>query len=191
VGEDDPLFEVRLIRNAVEHFDERLDRFCTRDPLGTIFDLIVESNELVDQQVTHVLRLVVDPEAEIIVLFGKNIPLLVSKLPCEGFATWPSQWTKVAGGFAKSQSSQRLRIGRQAFLGENGLSNLIQRLLLTSPLKGKHHPSVRKTLLPLVSYVQHGATPAVRSSSTMTYGNAYGNGMGTVWERAEKNLREH
>jgi hypothetical protein len=69
LGEGDPLSGVRLIRNRVEHFDERLDRFCSRDPAGNIFDLVVSDHILVDQQVTHVLRLV-DAEAKIIVLFG-------------------------------------------------------------------------------------------------------------------------
>ena len=71
LSESDPLFHVRSIRNGVEHFDERLDRFCAKDPVGTIFDLIVESEGLVDEEVTHVLRLV-DPVAQIIVLFGKK-----------------------------------------------------------------------------------------------------------------------
>jgi len=69
--DDDPLFNVRLIRNAIEHFDERLDRFCSRDPVGTIFDLIVGSEGLADEQVRHVLRLV-DPASQIIILFGKK-----------------------------------------------------------------------------------------------------------------------
>jgi hypothetical protein len=69
LDEDDPLFRVRLVRNRVEHFDERLDRFCSRDPVGQIFDLVVTDHGLVDQEVTHVLRLV-DAEAQIIVLFG-------------------------------------------------------------------------------------------------------------------------
>jgi hypothetical protein len=69
--DDDPLLNVRLIRNAIEHFDERLDCFCSRDPVGTIFDLIVGSEALADEQVTHVLRLV-DPASEIIILFGKK-----------------------------------------------------------------------------------------------------------------------
>jgi hypothetical protein len=71
LDENDLLLQVRLVRNAVEYFDERLDRFCSRDPVGHIFDLIVSDNALVDEQVTHVLRLV-DPEAKIIVLFGKK-----------------------------------------------------------------------------------------------------------------------
>lgn len=71
LDEADPLFTVRAVRNAVEHFDERLDRFCSRDPVGTIFDLIVTDNSLADEQVTHVLRLA-DPWAEIFVLFGKK-----------------------------------------------------------------------------------------------------------------------
>ena len=71
LDETDPLFQVRLIRNAVEHFDERLDRFCSRDPAGSFFDLILGADALVDEQATHVLQLV-DPEAETIVLFGKK-----------------------------------------------------------------------------------------------------------------------
>jgi hypothetical protein len=72
--DNDPLLNgVRLIRNAIEHFDERLDHFCSRDPVGAIFDLIVGSEDLADEQVTHVLRLV-DPASQIIILFGKKYP---------------------------------------------------------------------------------------------------------------------
>jgi hypothetical protein len=71
MNDDDPLYRVRSIRNGVEHFDERLDRFCAKDPVGTIFDLVVDSEDLVDEQVTHVLRLV-DPAAQTVVLFGKK-----------------------------------------------------------------------------------------------------------------------
>jgi hypothetical protein len=71
LDEADPLFHVRSIRNTIEHFDERLDRFCSRDPVGTVFDLIVSDSALADEQVTHVLRLV-DPDDEIFVLFGKK-----------------------------------------------------------------------------------------------------------------------
>ena len=71
LNDDDPLYRVRLVRNGVEHFDERLDRFCAKDPVGTIFDLVVDSEDLMDEQVTHVLRLV-DPAAQVVVLFGKK-----------------------------------------------------------------------------------------------------------------------
>jgi hypothetical protein len=71
LNEGDPLFSARHIRNVVEHFDERLDRFCSRDPVGQIFDLIVTSNDIADAEVTHVLRLV-DPQSETFVLFGKK-----------------------------------------------------------------------------------------------------------------------
>lgn len=67
--ETDPLFAVRHIRNVFEHYDEKLDRFCARDPVGQIFDLIVESRTLAEAEVTHVLRLV-DPSSQTVVLFG-------------------------------------------------------------------------------------------------------------------------
>lgn len=67
----DPLYQARWIRNTIEHFDEKIDQFCSRDPVGTIYDLIVESSDLADEEVTHVLRLL-DPSTETIVLFGRK-----------------------------------------------------------------------------------------------------------------------
>jgi hypothetical protein len=70
LDESNPLFTVRHIRNIFEHYDEKLDRFCARDPVGEIFDLIIESRALADAEVTHVLRLL-DPLSQTVVLFGR------------------------------------------------------------------------------------------------------------------------
>lgn len=41
MAESNPLADRRL-RNAIEHFDERLDRFLTGDPTGYLFDLLID-----------------------------------------------------------------------------------------------------------------------------------------------------
>jgi len=68
---DDSPLRSRAIRNHVEHFDERLDRFLSNDPMGQLCDFVVGSSELVNEQATHVM-LLVDPEAQIVVLFGEK-----------------------------------------------------------------------------------------------------------------------
>lgn len=69
IGDDHPL-RSRELRNAIEHFDERLDGFLAIDPMGEIFDLVVGTHDLVARKATHVLRLV-DPAAKVVVLFGQ------------------------------------------------------------------------------------------------------------------------
>lgn len=68
---EDNLLRSRAMRNHVEHFDERLDRFLSGDPMGQLCDFVVGSSDLVDQEATHVM-LLVDPEAQVFVLFGEK-----------------------------------------------------------------------------------------------------------------------
>lgn len=63
--------EDRNLRNALEHFDERLDEFLLNDPLaGTFFPApLVQPHHLNDDPICHAFRSV-DPEAMIFVVFG-------------------------------------------------------------------------------------------------------------------------
>lgn len=70
VSEESPL-KSRTLRNAIEHFDERMDEYLLNDPVGIIFDLLIESSDLADDELGHVFRLV-DPEKNILVLFGEK-----------------------------------------------------------------------------------------------------------------------
>lgn len=70
IGDDSPL-RSRAIRNHVEHFDERLDRFLSADPMGQLCDFVIGPNDLADEEATHVM-LLVDPEAQIVVLFREK-----------------------------------------------------------------------------------------------------------------------
>lgn len=68
-----PLF-ARELRNALEHFDERLDTFLLGDIVGYIFPgPMVGSANLADDALGHIFRLV-DPESETFVLFGTKYP---------------------------------------------------------------------------------------------------------------------
>jgi hypothetical protein len=70
MADDSPL-RSRAIRNHVEHFDERLDRFLGGDPMGQLCDFVIGSSDLADEEATHVM-LLVDPKAQIVVLFGEK-----------------------------------------------------------------------------------------------------------------------
>lgn len=70
ITETHPLHS-RSLRNAIEHFDERLDDFLQRDPYGTLVTEHVGPHQLVDVEAVHVLRLV-DPEEKVFVLFGER-----------------------------------------------------------------------------------------------------------------------
>lgn len=70
VGDNDPLAN-RDLRNAIEHFDERLDQFLATNPMGPIVDMVFGDNRLANEQLGHVLRLV-DPDANIFVLLGQK-----------------------------------------------------------------------------------------------------------------------
>lgn len=71
VGNASPLID-RELRNALEHFDERLDEYLLRDIVGYIFPgPLTDDAELADEPGGHIFRLV-DPTKEIFVLLGKK-----------------------------------------------------------------------------------------------------------------------
>jgi hypothetical protein len=70
LNDSDPLAD-RALRNAIEHFDERLDKFLARSPTGPIVDMVIGDHSIADDPLGYVLRLV-DSEAEIFVLLGKK-----------------------------------------------------------------------------------------------------------------------
>lgn len=62
----------RDLRNAWEHFDERLDQYLLENDAGVFFpSCIVNSHTLADDPVSHIFKLL-DPEAECLVLMGKR-----------------------------------------------------------------------------------------------------------------------
>jgi len=62
----------RDVRNAIEHFDERLDQFLLPERFGYFFpEPLVGSHELADEEIGNIFKLV-DPEQEIIVLLGEK-----------------------------------------------------------------------------------------------------------------------
>ena len=62
----------RDLRNAWEHFDERLDQYLLQNDAGYFFpSCIVDSHTLADDPVGHIFKLL-DPEAECLVLMGKK-----------------------------------------------------------------------------------------------------------------------
>lgn len=64
--------ENRSLRNAIEHFDERLDEYLLADISGYIFpSAMVDDADLADDEVGHIFRLV-DPKTETFVLFGQK-----------------------------------------------------------------------------------------------------------------------
>ncbi len=62
----------RDLRNALEHFDERLDEYLLGDIAGYIFPApMVEDADLADDEIGHIFRLV-DPQTETFVLLGQK-----------------------------------------------------------------------------------------------------------------------
>jgi len=73
LGIDDasPLAD-RGLRNALEHFDERLDTFLLQDPVGYMFPgPLVGEASLNDDALGHLFRLV-DPDSQVFVLLGER-----------------------------------------------------------------------------------------------------------------------
>ncbi|WP_376985504.1 hypothetical protein [Bosea sp. R86505] len=71
VSNSSPLVD-RALRNALEHFDERLDDYLLGDIVGHIFPgPIMGDAELADEPGGHIFRLV-DPVKEIFVLLGQK-----------------------------------------------------------------------------------------------------------------------
>jgi hypothetical protein len=68
--DDTSALKWRKLRNAIEHFDEDLDRFLLGDHVGAFFPApLVDSHKLADEVIGHIFKLV-DPEEEIFVLLG-------------------------------------------------------------------------------------------------------------------------
>ena len=68
---DDSPLQNRGLRDALEHFDERLDEFLLEEHVGNFFPTpVIADASLTDAHLLHVFRLV-DPKKEIFVLFGK------------------------------------------------------------------------------------------------------------------------
>lgn len=62
----------RDLRNAWEHFDERLDIYLLQNDAGYFFpNCLVDSHALADDPVGHIFKLL-DPEEECLVLMGKK-----------------------------------------------------------------------------------------------------------------------
>lgn len=71
VSNSSPLID-RELRNALEHFDERLDEYLLGDIVGHIFPgPMMDDAELADKPGDHIFRLV-DPVKEIFVLLGQK-----------------------------------------------------------------------------------------------------------------------
>lgn len=71
VGDNSPLVD-RELRNALEHFDERLDDYLLGDIVGYIFPgPMVGDADLADEAIGHIFRLV-DPETQTFVLLGRK-----------------------------------------------------------------------------------------------------------------------
>ncbi len=65
----------RKLRNRIEHFDEYLDKFLLKDPVGEIFDIVVENHRLFDLNHHKVLRLV-DPQSESAIILNELFSFL-------------------------------------------------------------------------------------------------------------------
>lgn len=65
----------RKLRNRIEHFDEYLDKFLLKDPMGEIFDLVIENHKLFDPRTQKILRLV-DPISESAIILNELFSFL-------------------------------------------------------------------------------------------------------------------
>ncbi|SFJ53738.1 hypothetical protein [Bradyrhizobium sp. cf659] len=71
IDESSPLYG-RELRNALEHFDERLDEYLLWNDAGYFFpDAAVDSHELADEAIGHIFKLV-DPCRQIFVVLGQK-----------------------------------------------------------------------------------------------------------------------
>lgn len=71
LGDGSPL-QSRKLRNAFEHFDEDLDRYLLKDPIGCFFSgPMIGSHELADDDLGNIFKLV-DPLQGICVLLGEK-----------------------------------------------------------------------------------------------------------------------
>lgn len=71
IGQNSPIWN-RKLRDALEHFDERLDRYLLRDAVGIFFpNPVVGAAELTEDQLGHIFKLV-DPESQQFVILGEK-----------------------------------------------------------------------------------------------------------------------
>lgn len=71
VTDDSPLAS-RSLRNAIEHYDERLDEFFLQDPVGILLpDPLIEHHSIADEATGHVFR-ALDPVSGIVILLGQK-----------------------------------------------------------------------------------------------------------------------
>ncbi|UGY27443.1 hypothetical protein HU675_0012150 [Bradyrhizobium septentrionale] len=71
IDHSSPLYG-RELRNALEHFDERLDEYLLWNDAGYFFpDAKVDSHELADEAIGHIFKLV-DPSRQIFVVLGQK-----------------------------------------------------------------------------------------------------------------------
>lgn len=62
----------RALRNAIEHLDERIDRFLLKDPVGYFFPVpLIADQSIADEPIGHVFKLI-DPEGSICVILGEK-----------------------------------------------------------------------------------------------------------------------
>jgi len=75
LSDDSPL-QSRELRNALEHFDERLDKFLLEDHVGYFFpSAMVDDASLSEESIGHIFRLV-DPKTSSFVLLGEKYSFL-------------------------------------------------------------------------------------------------------------------
>ena len=64
----------RRLRDALEHFDERLDKFLIKNGTGMFFpDAMIGDSDLADDQMGLIFKLV-DPDKEVFVILGEKYP---------------------------------------------------------------------------------------------------------------------
>jgi len=98
IDETSPLAD-RGLRNALEHFDERLDTFLIQDLVGYMFPgPLVGEASLSDDALGHIFRLV-DPASQVFVLLGERYEFgpmrvavddMLEKLACTTSGRLPS-----------------------------------------------------------------------------------------------------
>lgn len=70
--DDNSALRDRKLRDTLEHFDERLDRYLLNDPVGYFFPSpVIDRHELADEVIGNIFKLV-DPGASCFVLLGEK-----------------------------------------------------------------------------------------------------------------------
>jgi hypothetical protein len=76
----------RELRNALEHFDERLDHYLLGDMVGYVFPApMVNDADMADDELGHIFRLV-DPVTDTFVLLGQKHPFGAMRAEVERIA---------------------------------------------------------------------------------------------------------